>query len=602
MIDRRAILCAFLASLTCLMTGRSDDALNGETKLPSARWRRPVAVIVLDDGRHAVVANQRSGSLSLLDLEALRVVGETQVGESLSDMVALPGRTVSADKSAPPENARWLACDDAAHELLLIERQGDGFAATKRLKVSPFPVTVTVDSKGSRAFVASLWSRTISVVDLARWQDEASVNDSPIVRTVRLPFAPRAMSYVDDSTRLIVADAFGSKLAVIDPQAVRVESVRELPAHGIRQLRLHPTQPRLLLTHQMLNRLSQTTFDDVHWGALMVNCFRSLLLADVLDPKRDLLQHGELDFLGQPDHGAGDPNGFVIRPNGAIAVTLSGTNELILDDGSHQWTTRVTLEENPTAIALTANGTRALVVNTLSDSVSVVGLSQSKVIGTIPLGEKPELSAVDRGERLFRSARLSHDKWFSCQSCHVDGHTNGLLNDNLTDGSFGSPKRVLTLRGIADTPPYAWTGRFNTLAEQVRHSVRSTMQGEPLADEEVNDLVAYLRTLPPPPGIGASDKAAAQRGAVLFERLECARCHARPTFTSDRIADVKLKDERGLTKFNPPSLRGVSQTGPYFHDGRAASIDEVLAKYKHQLDRELTSDELHDLVEFLNGL
>ena len=226
-----------------------------------------------------------------------------------------------------------------------------------------------------------------------------------------------------------------------------------------------------------------------------------------------------------------------------------------------------------------------MVVNTLSDSVSVVGLSQSEVIGTISLGAKSEPTAADRGARLFRSARLSHDKWFSCQSCHVDGHTNGLLNDNLTDGSFGSPKRVLTLRGIADTPPYAWTGRFTTLSDQIRHSARSTMQGEPLADEEVNDLAAFLRTLPPPPGIGSSDKASAQRGAALFERFECARCHARPTFTSDRVADVQLKDERGLTKFNPPSLRGVSQTVPYFHDGRATSLEEVFAKFKHQLDR-----------------
>ena len=42
-------------------------------------------------------------------------------------------------------------------------------------------------------------------------------------------------------------------------------------------------------------------------------------------------------------------------------------------------------------------------------------------------------------------------------------------------------------------------------------------------------------------------------------------------FTLDRIANVKLKDEKGLTKFNPPSLRGVSQDGRYFHDSRAAN-------------------------------
>ncbi len=602
MNDRRVILCVLLASLSLFMMGRADDAKNGNVTPPSNAARRPIAINLIANGRHAVVANQSRGSLSLLDLETMRVVSESSVSGRLTDIVAYSRRPMTSDSSLSLTAERLLACDDESHELLLIDRKGDGFAVTKRLKVSPYPVSVAVDSAGSRAFVASLWSRTISVVDVARWQSVSNSENSPIVRTVRLPFAPRAMLYVEDSAKLIVADAFGPKLAVIDAQTARPESVRELPAHGIRQLRLHPSQPRLLLTHQMLNRLSETTFDDVHWGVLMVNCLRSLLLADVLDPKRDLLQHGELDYLGQPDHGAGDPSGFVIRPNGVIAVALSGTNELILDDGSHQWTTRIKVEENPTAMTLTADGSRALVVNTLGDSVSVVGLSQSEVIGTIRLGTKPDLTAVDRGERLFRSAKLSHDKWFSCQSCHVEGHTNGLLNDNLTDGSFGSPKRVLTLRGIADTSPYAWTGRFNTLAEQIRHSARSTMQGEALTDEEVNDLTAYLRTLPPIPGIGSTDAAASRRGAALFERLDCARCHARPNFTSDRIADVKLKDERGLAKFNPPSLRGVSQNGPYFHDGRAASLEEVFAKFQHQLDRDLTADELRDLIEFLNGL
>ena len=182
MNDRRTVLCSLLASLALLMTGRADDTKNGEVKPTAPRWRRPVAVVVVDDGRHAIVANQRSGSLSLLDLDAMRVVSESPVSGSLSDVVVLPRQAVSSDKSTLPETERLLACDGEGHELLLIDRHGDGFAVTKRLKVSPFPVSVTVDLKGSRAFVASLWSRTISIVDLARWQDEASANDSPIVR------------------------------------------------------------------------------------------------------------------------------------------------------------------------------------------------------------------------------------------------------------------------------------------------------------------------------------------------------------------------------------------------------------------------------------
>jgi cytochrome c peroxidase len=176
------------------------------------------------------------------------------------------------------------------------------------------------------------------------------------------------------------------------------------------------------------------------------------------------------------------------------------------------------------------------------------------------------------------------------------------LNDNFTDGSFGTAKRVLSLRGVGDTAPYAWNGRFPELGDQIRHSIKSTMQGEGISDEQVTDLEAFLRTLTAAPAVGAADQAASDRGARLFKQFDCGRCHSQPAYTSARIADVNLRDERGHSKYNPPSLRGVSQNAPYFHDGRAVTLDEVFSKYQHQLDAGLTDEQVHDLVEYLNSL
>ncbi|HKB37067.1 MAG TPA: hypothetical protein VKD72_11475, partial [Gemmataceae bacterium] len=61
-------------------------------------------------------------------------------------------------------------------------------------------------------------------------------------------------------------------------------------------------------------------------------------------------------------------------------------------------------------------------------------------------------------------------------------------------------------------------------------------------------------------------------------------------------------DEVGNTHFNPPSLRGVSQGGPYFHDGRAATLDEVFTRHRHQLRAALTGGDLQDLLAFLRTL
>ncbi len=76
----------------------------------------------------------------------------------------------------------------------------------------------------------------------------------------------------------------------------------------------------------------------------------------------------------------------------------------------------------------------------------------------IPLGPPAKLSAADRGQLLFYDGRLSHDHWFSCHSCHSDGHSSGELADTLGDGDYGAPKRVLSLLGVADTGPWAWNG------------------------------------------------------------------------------------------------------------------------------------------------
>ena len=156
---------------------------------------------------------------------------------------------------------------------------------------------------------------------------------------------------------------------------------------------------------------------------------------------------------------------------------------------------------------------------------------------------------------LFHDARLSHDGWFSCHSCHTDGHTNGLLADTLGDGSYGTPKRVPSLRGVKDTGPFGWTGGAKDLEAQLRSSVETTMRGP---------------SSPPPrrptcwPTCGRSAAAAAQpvrgeaagggraprRGGV--PRQGCAACHEPPAYTSAKTYDVGLADEAGTGRSTRP--------------------------------------------------
>ena len=206
---------------------------------------------------------------------------------------------------------------------------------------------------------------------------------------------------------------------------------------------------------------------------------------------------------------------------------------------------------------------------------------------------------------LFFDSRISHDGWMSCHSCHTDGHSSGQLNDNLSDGSFGAPKRVLSLLGVADTHPWAWTGDARSLEEQVSNSINKTMQGVAATHEQIEALVAYLKTLPPPPRSAvASARIAADvnTGRKIFDDLDCRRCHTPPSYTSPRTYDVGLTDEAGNSHFNPPSLRGVGRRKSLLHDGRAKTLSALLTEHKHQLSRKLSATEVRSLLEFLQSI
>jgi cytochrome c peroxidase len=181
-----------------------------------------------------------------------------------------------------------------------------------------------------------------------------------------------------------------------------------------------------------------------------------------------------------------------------------------------------------------------------------------------------------------------------------------LLADTVGDGSHGTPKRVLTLLGVKDTGPWGWNGRVQTLEEQIRKSVETTLQGPKLSTAQEGDLAAYLRTLAPAPPLalfkGKRDELAIRRGKEVFQRHRCEKCHAGPTWTSAGAHDVGLSDEANNRAFNAPSLRGVSQAGPFFHDGRAATLAEVFARHRHQLQDALGAKDLDDLLAFLESL
>jgi cytochrome c peroxidase len=406
----------------------------------------------------------------------------------------------------------------------------------------------------------------------------------------------------------LVVDAFGGQVAVVDVAMGKLESVRSTEGHNFRGLALSRDQSRVVLVHQVLHPQGRPNATDIRSGTLLANHLRTFDLDTVRDSRVELLKNERIYNLGDIERGAGDPADVHETADGLYLVCLAGTNELAVGRPEQVLWDRVSVGARPCAVAVDEGRGRAYVANTFDDSISIVDFRTPKLLGSITLRREPiELTRQERGEALFHDARLSLDAWFSCQSCHPDGHTNGRLNDNFSDRSFGTPKRVLSLRGVRDTPPWAWNGLMPELEAQIRSSVTSTMQGSTPSPKQIADLAAYLQSLEPVPGVatarGDIDADAFKRGRKVFSREKCATCHAAPTYTTPKTYDVGLRDEAGESHFNPPSLRGVSQGGPrYFHDNRARSLADVFGTHRHQLAAPLTEGELADLLVYLRSL
>ncbi len=127
-------------------------------------------------------------------------------------------------------------------------------------------------------------------------------------------------------------------------------------------------------------------------------------------------------------------------------------------------------------------------------------------------------------------------------------------------------------------------------------------------------LQAYQYSIAAPtPPENSFDAEAALRGKDIFEGQGlCSSCHTGPDFTdanqllhpvSDSAAANTSYAERSATgQLRTAPLRGVWQHPPYFHDGSAATLEDVVAMYNSKLGLGLTPDQSADLVEYLKSL
>ncbi len=138
------------------------------------------------------------------------------------------------------------------------------------------------------------------------------------------------------------------------------------------------------------------------------------------------------------------------------------------------------------------------------------------------------------------------------------------------------------------------------------------VQTPDLVTSKLPALRAYqlsLRAPAPPPG--SYDAAAALRGQAVFAR-NCMNCHVGGDGTDNNSGRLHAPEETGMDgayaartankAYRTTPLRGLWQHPPYFHDGSAATLEDVVTHYDTVLQLQLTEAQRADLAEYLRTL
>ena len=292
--------------------------------------------------------------------------------------------------------------------------------------------------------------------------------------------------------------------------------------------------------------------------------------------------------------------------------------------------------------------------------------------GAAYIPETNPLSAdkIELGKLLYFDPRLSVDNTVSCASCHnpYHGFTDAAPTSGGVGGKFGKRNSPTVINRLFSAEQF-WDGRAADLEEHAptpfinpvemampshdvvierltsfsgyrAHFARAFGNAEITIPRVAQAIATYERTVVSGnspydryvAGETTAMSAAAVRGRQLFtNKANCQVCHVGFNFTdesyhnigvgwqadTERLHDLgrytltRIETDRGA--FKTPTLRDVTLTAPYMHDGTESTLKQVVAFYNRGgrknpwLSKEikplgLTQQEMADIVQFLHAL
>jgi DNA-binding beta-propeller fold protein YncE len=587
------------------------------------------SIAVSEDGATVYVVNPDADSVSFVDTRAAKLTREVLLAPAAPQADAGgrfdPAVSPRALALGPSGSTLYVSGERSGHVYAIDTRSG---AIARDAAVCSEPVGVLASPDGETVYVACSQDAEVLALDAKTLTVTGRVACDP---------KPWALGWSLDRTQIYVTHLLGPGLSVLSPTKLAV-AAKWATADGPPQSDPGASGTDPLLPHGQVRGiydvLARPGSGEVWVAHLMLGTDTAqpaLVFNDTVFPALSLFDTGggalarlSVNVVAGDGGAFGDvvsgPHAIAFSADGSLAFVVDTNSEdvLVVDAKSRVETAlvRPLPGHQPEGIAVAKDG-RVYIDERNTSDVAVLTVTTGdagtsvNVTGSIArLAHDPMPSDLRRGQHLFNSANsdelpITQDHWVACATCHIEGRSDA-VTWRFLEGPRDTPSNA---GGVLETGFLLRTAQRTRVQDywqtiDTEQGGHFSMSVATLA-ADLDALAHYVNygiALPAPPS--TLDAAQVAQGKALFESLGCATCHQGTAFTDSGSGNPTLDfagpvmlhdvgtcattgawldvampaengDPRDACAFDTPTLRGVSDSAPYLHDGSAATLTDV---------------------------
>lgn len=659
-MDHRLLRALVAFGLAAFALGCSVDEVTSPVPRPPGPLTAGTissSIALTSDDLGLWVVNPDADSVSLVDTTTRSLLSEIPLAPAPPRVDPVTGRfepSVSPRALAIVGDRKVYVAGQAASRVFVIDAVSRQVIIS--IPVPAAPTSVVASPSGDAVYVVSHEAARVTRIDPAT---DTVVSEVPVTEH---PWGAAVSQ--DGRWLYVTHLLLGPGVTVIDAQTLSVRnkvSLEEEPRSDPFDKRIPNGEPRgayavvprpgsgeLWVPHILLG--VKTPQPDLDFESTVFPTFSTIAEDGATAARRLLFQPLLGGAQGSFSDTVSGPHAVAFTPDGKLALAALAQSEDVMvfdaETGNEIGLVRPLPSALLSGITVDHTGRRAYVDGRNTHNVTVLAIDPGDTLAPASvegapierLKSDPMPPELRRGQRLFYSANsaafpITKNFWVACASCHIEGGS-----DAVTWLFEAGPRDTPSNAGGPVNSGFLMRQAQRTGVQQYDETINVEQGGaysreRPSQRADLDALAAFVNLaipLPPNPHRAADGSLSEpqQRGKATFAE-RCQSCHDGPFFTDsgsgnpeldlskpillhdvgtcvttglypDREGKDVAENARGACEFDTPGLRGIFATAPYFHDGSARTLSDVVRRLA--FSAELSGSEQADLVAYLETL